>query len=115
SQHPDSNCGPTDYKSAVGVERNGNASKCSRWRNSPLEPMLQAIRNVRERKKHDPARIDPLRNEPGHPRRESFGLARAGPGNGKNWALARGGSAKLFRVQIVSQIRTCPLEDTYRH
>jgi hypothetical protein len=24
------------------------------------------------------------------------------PGNGKNWALARGGSAKLFGVQIVN-------------
>ena len=57
---------------------------------------------ARERKKHDPARIDPLRHEPGHPRRKSFGLARAGPGNGKNWALACSGSAKLFGVQVVN-------------
>ena len=78
--------------------------------------MLQAIRNVRERKKHDPARIDPLRNEPGHPRRESFGLARAGPGNGKNWA-----ARPRWQREVVPGsdrqpgIRTCPLEDTYRH
>jgi hypothetical protein len=57
---------------------------------------------ARERKKHDPARIDSLRHEPGHPRRKSFGLARAGPRNGKNWALACSGSAKLFGVQIVN-------------
>ncbi|MGB7840959.1 MAG: hypothetical protein WBL40_22900, partial [Terrimicrobiaceae bacterium] len=29
-------------------------------------------------------------------------LPRAGPRNGKNWALACGGSAKLFGVQIVN-------------
>ena len=49
SQHPDSNRGPTDYKSAVRLERNGNASKCSRWRNSPLKPMLSATRNFEMR------------------------------------------------------------------
>jgi hypothetical protein len=49
-----------------------------------------------------PARIDPLRHKPGHPRRKSFGLARAGSGNGKNWALACGGGAKLFGVQVVN-------------
>jgi hypothetical protein len=58
--------------------------------------------SAREREKHDPARIDPLRHKPGHPRRKSFGLARAGPRNGKNRALACGGSAKLFGVQIVN-------------
>jgi hypothetical protein len=66
-------------------------------------PAQHLVRSpARERKKHDPAGIDPLRHEPSHPRRKSFGLARAGSGNGKNWALARGGSAKLFGVQIVN-------------
>ena len=66
-------------------------------------PAQHLVRSpAREREKHDPARIDPLRHEPGHPRRKSFGLARAGPRNGKNWALACGGSAKLFGVQIVN-------------
>ena len=32
----------------------------------------------------------------------AFGLARAGPRNGENRALACGGSAKLFGVQIVN-------------
>jgi hypothetical protein len=57
---------------------------------------------AREREKHDPARIDSLRHEPSHPRRKSFGLARAGSGNGKNWSPARGGGAELFGVQIVN-------------
>ena len=37
-----------------------------------------------------------------HPRRKSFGLARAGPRNGENRALACGGSATLFGIQIVN-------------
>jgi hypothetical protein len=47
---------------------------------------------------------------------KSFCLARAGPRNGKNWALACGGGAKLFGVQIVNpRFGHCPVEDTCHH
>jgi hypothetical protein len=52
-------------------------------------PAQHLVRSpAREREKHDPARIDPLRNQPGHSRRKSFCLARAAARNRKNWALA---------------------------
>ena len=42
-------------------------------------------------------------------------LPSAGPRNGKNWALACGGDAKLFGVQIANPRLGIPLEDTCRH
>ena len=76
------------------------ASGLSQGSPGPAQHLVRSP--AREREKHDPARIDPLRHEPGHPRRKSFGLARAGPRNGKNRALAHSGSAKLFGIQIVN-------------
>ena len=86
-----------------GATPDGSERAASGLTQGSPRPAQHLVRSpAREREKHDPARIDPLRNEPGHSRRKSFCLARAGPRNGENRALACGGSAKLFGVQIVN-------------
>ena len=72
----------------------------------------EALRvNVRS---HDPGGIDPLRHEPSHPRRKSFGLARAGSGNGKHWALARVAARSCSGFRSSIRDSGIPLEDTCR-
>ena len=70
-------------KGATPDGSEGAASGLTQGSPGPAQHLVRSP--AREREKHDPARIDPLRHEPSHPRRKSFGLASAGSGNGKNW------------------------------
>ena len=99
-----------------GATPDGSEHAASSLTQGSPRPAQHLVRSpAREREKHDPARIDPLRHEPGHPCRKSLCLARAGPCNGENRALACGGGAKLFGVQIANPRLGIPLKDTCRH